>query len=468
MLVSTDVEILDPRYSTDVVSLRATRLIHAGLSRLDSETLEPIPYAAESWSWESPRSLRVKLRTDLLFHSGKPFDADDVVATFDAFASPEVASRHAGVVEPLLRVIKNDTHDVTFILKRDHATLLTDLEVPILRRDQAFSAPAPNGSLDGLGPYRLLRRTAGAVVLEPSDTRILPKARHSVVLRTVHDENARALRMFSGRADVSEDQLSPALLPALNREASLVVRKAHAASLTYLAVNWHHPALSNVHARAAIARSVDRMRFTTHVFSETAVPALSALPLLFADPPGEPLRFDSTFALSERAEAEREGVRWNVPIELLVSPDRFRVTLGRLLVSDWQRVGIAAELQPMEFGSLVQRLTRGDFALALMQLPELSEPNLLRHFLHSDFVPPKGANRGRVHDTNLDRWLDDGASTLNRDERRAIYTRINEHIVQTLPIIPLWHEEHVAVLSKRAKELPLSADGRWLGLAMLP
>ncbi len=47
MMVANDPETLDPRYATDAVGLRATRLVHAGLVRLDPDTLAPEPYLAQ-------------------------------------------------------------------------------------------------------------------------------------------------------------------------------------------------------------------------------------------------------------------------------------------------------------------------------------------------------------------------------------------------------------------------------------
>src|SRR5262249_6610066 len=87
ILVATDPETLDPRYATDAVSLRTTRLIHAGLTGCDPDTLEPAPAAAKSWAWLDARTLRVELRDDVSFHSGKKLGASDVVATFQAVAS---------------------------------------------------------------------------------------------------------------------------------------------------------------------------------------------------------------------------------------------------------------------------------------------------------------------------------------------------------------------------------------------
>ena len=70
--MAQDAESLDPRFTLDTVGLRVTRLIHAGLFRLDEGDLHPIPYAAKSVTFQSPQELVVELRSDITFHSGKP------------------------------------------------------------------------------------------------------------------------------------------------------------------------------------------------------------------------------------------------------------------------------------------------------------------------------------------------------------------------------------------------------------
>src|SRR6204780_4531977 len=81
MMVANDPETLDPRYATDAVGLRATRLVHAGLVRLDPNTLAPLPYLARGWRWLDPLTLEGELRDDGRFHSGAPLRPGDVVAT---------------------------------------------------------------------------------------------------------------------------------------------------------------------------------------------------------------------------------------------------------------------------------------------------------------------------------------------------------------------------------------------------
>ena len=117
---------------------------------------------------------------------------------------------------------------------------------------------------------------------------------------------------------------------------------------------------------------------------------------------------------------------------------------------------------------MIARLNAGDFDLAILQLPEMSEPNVLRYFLQSSFVPPAGGNRGRVRDADLDALLDAGDATMDPAARRAIYARVENLDRLRMHWIPLWYEDQVAVVSARAGGFLPSAENRWLGLASLP
>jgi peptide/nickel transport system substrate-binding protein len=116
---------------------------------------------------------------------------------------------------------------------------------------------------------------------------------------------------------------------------------------------------------------------------------------------------------------------------------------------------------------MLARLKSGDFELAALQLPELQEPNVLRVFLHSASVPPRGSNRGRVHSAVIDALLERGDEATSEEARRSIYAELEERVKEELPIIPLWHEDQVVVTSERARGFVPSADGRWLSVASL-
>ncbi|HXX67751.1 MAG TPA: hypothetical protein VEK07_11240, partial [Polyangiaceae bacterium] len=126
-----------------------------------------------------------------------------------------------------------------------------------------------------------------------------------------------------------------------------------------------------------------------------------------------------------------------------------------------------ATVVPLELGTMIARLGAGDFELAILSLPEVTEPNVLRHFLHSSFVPPAGANRGRVRDALLDALLDEGDGASDDETRRAIYARLEARERQEMHLVPLWYEDQIAVTSLRARSFVPSAEGRWLSLASL-
>lgn len=462
MLVPTDAETLDPRHATDAVALRATRLLHAGLVRLDPDTLEPRPYLAKSWSWIDPLTLRVELREGLRFHSGAPFTARDVKATIAAFQAPHVGSRHARVVETIGQVEIESDLSVVIHLTRAHATLLTDLEIPILRADEASSPPRPDGSLDGLGPYVVARREPGAIELAPAHDGALSTPARNVTLRTVHDENARALRMHAGRADLVVNGFSPTLLPALDHAPGITVNARRGANLTYMLARVDRGPLADARIRRAFATAIDRERIAQTLLAGRAQPADTLLPPQhWAHSPATPWRPDRAAAKASLAEAHPGRLH----VTLLTSTDRLRGTIARFLAQELAEVGADVEVVPLELGTLIMRLGAGDFELATLQLPEIAEPNVLRVFLHSSSVPPAGANRGRVRDAEVDRLLDEGESTVDPAARKAIYAALEKRIRDEALLIPLWHEDQIAVVSDRARAFMPSAEGRWLGLA---
>jgi hypothetical protein len=49
-----------------------------------------------------------------------------------------------------------------------------------------------------------------------------------------------------------------------------------------------------------------------------------------------------------------------------------------------------------------------------------------------------------------------------------LYAQLAQRFLEDMPIVPLWHEDQIAVVSSRAKDFALSAEGRWLKVASLP
>jgi peptide/nickel transport system substrate-binding protein len=304
--------------------------------------------------------------------------------------------------------------------------------------------------------------------LIPADHAALARPSHAVTIRTVHDENARALRLLAGRADIAPNAISPALLPALSGREGLQVRSHAGANVTYLLLQNEHPPLDDSQVRRAVGRAIDRDLIVRTLLAGRAQIATTFFPpgslAHPADLVAEP--FDPSVARATLAEVG------GGPLTLLVSTDRAALEVARAIAQQLADAGLLVELSPLDFGVMMHRLSTGDFDLATLQMPELTEPNLLRWFFHSSFIPSAehpsgGANRARYRSHTVDAWLDQAASESRRDERALEYAKVARQLAQDAPAIPLWHQDQIAVVSPRASEYAPSAEGRWLSVAEL-
>jgi peptide/nickel transport system substrate-binding protein len=156
-------------------------------------------------------------------------------------------------------------------------------------------------------------------------------------------------------------------------------------------------------------------------------------------------------------------------VSLLTSTDRARITIARAIAQMLGDAGLQVHVLPLDFGVLLERLDAGDYELATLQMPELTEPNLLSWFFHPRGVPGEGdgKNRARWRNAEAGRLLDRASAIRDPAARRRAYTELAHLMQRELPVVPLWHEDQIAVVSRRAAAFVPSAEGRWLGLAGL-
>ncbi len=464
IVVPTELGSLDPRFTTRALDVKVTRLLHAGLVGLDPETQAPVPLMARSLTWRGPTRLQVELNQTARFHSGAPLTPKDVCATLEALADPELGSPHRVVVAAIGHCRPTGPGSLELSLREPRATLLSDLEVPILRADQARSLESPRGQLDGLGPYRVTQFDYGEVSLRRAAPSEGARGPREVVVRTVRDENARVLRLLAGRADIAPSAISPTLLPALSAPRDgqpLTVHARRGANVTYLLFQNDLPPTREATLRRAVAQAIDRQLIVDTLLAGKAQVASGLFPQghWSADPTATPLPYDPAKAREALAGQE---------LTLTTSTDRARLTIARAIAQMLTDAGARVRLIALDLGVLLKRLDAGDFQLAVLQMPELTEPNLLAWFFHPRGVPGEGGpgrNRARYRSQHVGSLLDHAGTTTDIEVRRAAYWEIAREMAKDLPALPLWHEDQVAVLSARAASFQLTAIGRWDALA---
>jgi len=468
VLLPRDPDELDPRYVADAYGLKISRLLYASLVTLDPDTARPVPDLAEEIALVSPTEYRVVLRPGLHFADGAPLEAEDVVQTFLALKDKGVGSRYRSTYERIVAVHADDARTVRFVLDAPHAPFLTDLEVPVLKRNEAFArATLPTGA----GPYRLAWRNGAELSLVYNPHYHGPvEGAHELRFVVVHDENTRALRLLAGGGDLAQNVLSPLLVPMFERPGFSVLR-APGPSTSYVGFNLDAPELRDVRVRQAIAHAIDRDTLLREKLGGRGTLASSFVPeshwAYAADTPS--YAFDPARARALLAQA---GVALPLELTLRTTSDRFALSLARALVSMLADVGIALNLRPSETATLLADLARGRFELTLMQMPELFEPHVLNWFFASERIPdpPKreGGNRFRLRSSELDALIEAGRAETELSRRASIYARAQHLLARELPVVPLWHEDVVSVVADRLHSYRAPRDGRFANLAHAP
>ncbi|MEY4577778.1 MAG: glutathione-binding protein gsiB [Pseudomonadota bacterium] len=480
VLLPRDAQQLDPRFVGDAYGHKLSRLIFASLMRIDPQTLEPVPDLARSVRMLSDTEYRVELRPNLRFSDGSVLDADDVVATFRSVVDPTLHTRYASTYERIQEVKAIDANTITFRLNGPHASFLSDLEMPILRAEDAHRRLSLEANTPvGAGPYVLAERHPGGLELVPNPhwyegTPRVPRIRMLVV----RDDNTRALRLLSGAADYTLNGVPAGLLPLFTPAKGFAVETASGIGTTYLGINTRAPGLSDVRVRQALALAIDRRSLIAAKLSGRAELASSFVPnghwAYAADTPSyafDPARARALLAAAQlggpRNAADKSAaprVHW----VLRCSSERYRVSIARAVAAMLADVGIAVRVQPSETATLLADLDRGHFELTLLQFPELIEPHVLSWVFASERIPGpgrEGLNRWRYADPELDAALERGRRSSDRETRKLAYKDVQRRLAEQLPVVPLWHEAVVAVRAQSAPAIGVPRDGRFTTLA---
>lgn len=474
VLLPRDVQELDPRLTGDAYGHKVSRLLFSSLVTLDGETLAPKLELAESIDELDPITYRVRLRAGLRFSDGSALDARDVVATFDSVVDPALQSRYASTYRRIARMAIEDPLTVRFTLTGPHATFLTDLELPVVREEDRAVALGRlgQGAPVGSGPYVLTERREGRLALRANPLWYRGAAkRPNVELLVVRDDNTRALRLLAGAGDVAINAVPPLLVPLFEGSRSFSVQNKPGAGMTYLGLNLDAPVFADPRVRAALAHAIDREALIRAKLGGRARLADGFLPpghwaaSPFPAHAYEPARARALLdAAGKLPDAAGERLR----VTLRCGSDRARVSIARAIAALLGDVGVRVEVRPTETATLLAALSRSQFELAFLQVPEVVEPHLLSWFFGSDHIPERGvegANRWRLRSAIFDAALERGRLTTDRAQRIDAYRTAHRVLHDELPVIPLWHEDVVVIAAARAGALGVSRLGRFEPLA---
>jgi peptide/nickel transport system substrate-binding protein len=456
MAVASDIDSLDPMKLSSFNTHQRVGIVYNKLlgfetgPDVDYTEKNLVPELAEEWEVsDDGLTYTFRLRDDVTWHNvaptnGRPFVADDVIATFDRV-------RELGFQRYMLENVTSwdapDDHTVVLTLSQPFAPLLN-----FMANHQMWIIPreAQQGQIDlsqtavGTGPFVMTRRERNVETAYEKNPNYWEDGKpylDGVTMLVVPDATSKVNAFRAGEIDLSTTTLSPEEVTLLERSTpDAAFDREIDSGLEQLYVNLEREPFDDLRVRQAINYAIDKEAMGEQVFGGgdyTAIvpPAMGdwSIPL---EEKKEYQPYDPERARELLAEAGFPN-GFDTTLMLTTGYGENVVRMGEWVVEDLAQVGIRARIELIEYATYFgSRWPNGDYDMGIgPQTPFLEADEWLRAQLHSEGT----RNWFNINDPELDEMLVRQTQILDEDERKEYVHEVQRYWFENvLNPIPVW------------------------------
>lgn len=448
----------------------------------DSVNLKPA--LATEWAYQPDgKTVRLKLRTDVKFASGKPMTAEDVRFSFTRQLN--IKDQPWQYISHIEEVKVVDPHTVDIVLKDPSLPLMTIIATPafgVLEKEAVIAhggTDAPdakekdkatdwlNENSAGTGPYRLTgwqRNQQIQMVKNPHYWKGAP-GYDRVLIRHMSESAAQLLAIQRGDVDVAFN-LIPEQIATLKGDPNITVAGMTSLDFIYMAVVEAptNPALQNKLARQAIGYAIDYDGIIKNLIGGNAVRPVSFLPVGVNGSTEEltkEIGFREDLAKSKQLLAQAgmpDGFKFALSYGNAAIAGVGYQNLAQKLQSDLARVGIKAELTPMDQVNMRTMYLGGKLEAALT----FWNPPAPENWLWSSATINRVA--GRVHwkvPDDVRKLVAEAGAERDLAKGAALYKKYQEAMVDAAHHFVLIQPVYQVAVRKNVSGLKLTAAG-WM------
>lgn len=447
---------LDPRFATDAVSYRITRLIYKSLINFD-EQFQMVPDLAD-WEQFSLRHYRFTLKNkNRTFHDGSRLTTADVKATYESVLNPENASPHKGSVKMIESMIIIDNDTIDFKLSQADPLFPGRLVIGILPKSLIEQEHPFNRQPVGSGPMRLFEWKDDSRV-----TLVRSADKQHIEFIAIKDPTVRVLKLLRGEIDLVQGDLSPEIVTWLDDKEPIHVKRKQGSTFSYIGFNMEDKLTGDSRIRTAIAHAINRDAIIEHVMGDAARKAGAMFPP--AHWAGNPALMGAVYDPGKaKSLLKQAGYDTKSPLKLTykTSNNPFRLRLATIIQDQLKSVGIEVDIRSYDWGTFYGDIKAGRFQMYSLSWVGLKMPDIFRYVFHSTAVPPNGANRGRFVDARVDSIIETAEIEPTLSKQAAYYRELQHILFDEMPYVPLWYEDNVLAVRNNINGYTLSSDGNF-------
>jgi peptide/nickel transport system substrate-binding protein len=389
------------------------------------------------------RTWTVKLRPDVTFTDGTPFEAADVVATYRAMLEPDRKSPVRQRFAMLKSVTAVDRATVEFTLTAPYAPFPDLLVLGVLPSESLSGDGEP--AQVGTGPYRLAdwQRGKRMRLTANKDYWGGPPAIQKVTVEFIPDDDARAKRLREGKLDGAA--LPPALATKFGTTDGLQVVSHSAADVRAVVLPANDPVTRDPAVRLALNHATNRDELVDEVLAGEGEVAYTPMPRVLAEfvEPDATYDYDITRALDQLESSGwvtgADGIRAKAgrPARFTLrylEGDTVSAGLAEAFATNARSIGVQVDPEPVSADELT--------GPAVVSFGDPFDPDLaLYDLLRSD----QGALGGSA-DATVDAELDTGRAATDPAQRATAYRRLQRAYVSAPGLVVLAEPNHTYVM----------------------
>jgi peptide/nickel transport system substrate-binding protein len=441
---------LDPHVQWNPDSYFVYRNIFDNLVTRDDEG-KIVQQVATSWRQVDDSTVEFALRTDIKFHDGSALTAEDVVFSVKRITNPEFKSPQLGQFNSIIDAIATGPATVQLKTNGPYPVLLAQLaKLSIVPRAHVTQVGNDrfNQSPMGSGPYKFVSIQRGVkTTLARNDTYWGPKGVFTTVeFHAVPDPATRVANLRSGKADLIVT-INPDLATEIKADNRVKVLSVLSERVAYFHLNSLTGPTADLRVRQAIAHAIDKQGIIDGLMGGYDKPVATMMaPVHVGYVEGfKGYAYDPAKAKALLKEA---GVTPNTNFTLFTSPtfdQRIVQAIQQMLIE----VGMKVSLTSSDFAGWLKRAQSSPAEFGEMTFSRWScgcqdADGVLFPLFHSS------SSWAKSRDTEMDKALEAGRSSLDLNVRLQHYKRAHEIAEATLPLVPLYQ---AAILYGARKEL---------------
>jgi len=448
---------LDPRFATDATSVRINRLLYQRLVEFDAE-FKAVPGLA-SWQRITPTHYRFSLSPGHRFSNGQSLTSADVKATYDSVLDKKTVSPHRASLLMIKEIKTPDAQTLDFMLKKADLHFPGFLTVGILPSQALINKHPFHQNPLGSGTFRMEDWSeVGRLKLQ--------RLRDGQDFEVLHVPQpvVRVLKLLRGEVDLLQNDLAPELVNFLAQKA-FSIETVDGGNFSYLGFNLQDPLTGQLPIRQAVSMAIDRQQIIRYVLGGKARLANGILPPEHWA--GLPLQ-DGINYQPEKARQLLQSLGYDkthpLRLDYKTSTDPLRLRIAQVIQDQLADVNIDLKISSYDWGTFYGDIKAGRFQMFSLAWVGIKTPDIFRYVFHASAIPPDGANRGRYMDEQSDRLIEEAEQQSVLSEQRTRYKALQRRLLQQLPYVPLWYENHVRISGAGVSGYPLSMDGNYDGL----